>query len=188
MCHSVSDVTATIHQYNVHSRAGDLVRLVCRAVQEEAQYMATLQVCTRHVGVDHTGALKLGVIDSTAPADCAAWPTLQDGAEAMAHPAMYGLLCTVFEWFRVAVDGNWTLGPYDMRRWDFLQAVAPIPFVAARDNAGRYEACPRTGFRRWKVNAMLEQLSSTYRMQPRILSVLRCALVPDATSKRQTIT
>ena len=87
---------------------------------------------------------------------------------------MYGLLCTVFEWFRVAIDGNWSVGPYDMQRWDFLNAVAPIPYVRARDASNaRYVMCSQTGFRRWTSCAMLDELQNRYNVSEHVLGYLQ---------------
>ena len=177
MCHHTHDIV-DIHQHNVHERVEELAALVFSRIKSNAELGATLQVCTRNIGTvmrPHSTMEFRSNIDSHAV--CAAWPTPQDGNAAVASPAIYGLLCTIFEWFRVAIDGQWSLGPYDMRRWDFMHGVAPIPYVAQRDkNQAQYMMCPRTGFRKWKVSAMLDRLRNTYRLSERTLGRLQDAV------------
>ena len=173
MCHHTHNIV-DIHNHNVHNRVDELVALVVSRVKRNPEAAATLQVCTRNIGTvmrPHATMEFRPHIDSHAV--CAAWPTLQDGDGAMANPAIYGLLCTIFEWFRVAIDGHWSLGPYDMQRWDFMHGVAPIPYVTKRDgNQPRYMMCPRTGFRRWTAAAMLHELTHRYRVNDHVLQCL----------------
>jgi len=169
------DANAYIHDQNVHERAQELVYLVSSRIRNNPELGAQLQVCTSNVGIvmqPHATFELRPQCDKAHPVS-AAWPTLQDGDAAMACPAMYGLLCTVFEWFRVAIDGTWSVGPYDMRRWDFLNAVAPIPYVSARDaDQPQYAMCSRTGFRRWTPSAMLDQLRHRYKVSEHVLEYL----------------
>ena len=176
VCHDARDRCATIHAHNVHKRADELVYLVRQAVVERSS--AVWPVCTHSVFVCK-GNLKLKPwsVDNNKPPSSAAWPTLLDGDNAMKFPTIYGLLCTIFEWFRVAVGGQWALGPYDMRYWEFMHGVAPVPYVPARDdNAPHHVLCARTGFRRWTVAAMLHQLRTRYCVSGVTLSYLSAVL------------
>lgn len=173
--HDVNDAGASVTHHNVHKRADELVQLVKNQI--EACGTAAFSVCTHDVGVrDNTLALR-NIKHNTTSFSCAAWPTLSDGNDAMRYPAIYGLLCTVFEWFRVAVDGVWSLGSYDMRYWDFLHSVAPVPYVLERDkNQECYVMCQRTGFRRWTTAAMLHRLQTRYCVAESTLSFLALVL------------
>lgn len=167
-------MNAFVHQGNVRNRVDELVRLVCGCVANAQDAGASLQVCTGNVGITMCPHAVLALRPDCANLHpvAATPPTPEDGVAAMASPAMYGLLCTVFEWFRVAIDGNWSVGPYDMRRWDFLNAVAPIPYVAARDSKlPQYCMCSRTGFRRWTPTAMLDRIKTHYGASD---DVIRC--------------
>ena len=176
VCHNAEDPMATVHEHNVHKRTDELVHLVRRAVDELGS--AAWPVCTRNVFV-HKNALKFrpAVLDNSELPSSASWPLLLDGDSAMRYPAIYGLLCTVFEWFRVAVDGQWAVGPYDMRYWDFMHGVAPVPYVIARDkNAPHYTMCTRTGFRRWTAAGMLHLLRARYSVSANTLAYLELAV------------
>lgn len=162
---SPQDVDACIHSQNVHVCVNSLVRLVSNQVTRNPETVAKLHVCTSNVGIVNNphGSFKMRPSDDNAHPVSAAWPTLQDGDRALSQPALYGLLCTVFEWFRVAIDGAWTVGPYDMRHWEFLNAVAPIPYVHERDaHLAQYCMCSRTGFRKWTPLAMYNLIKCKY--------------------------
>ena len=163
-----------MHANNVHKRSNELVNLVRCAIVEHGS--AVFSVCTHNVFVhDDTLQLQLnGVpLDNDVPPSAAAWPILEDGDNAMQMPAIYGLLCTVFEWFQVAISGQWALGPYDMRYWEFMRGVAPVPYVPARDkNVSNYTLCTRTGFRRWTAAGMLHQLRTRYGVSTNTLKYL----------------
>ena len=175
VCSDCCDPTATVHEHNVHKRADELVQLVRNAIVQHGN--AAFSVSTHDVFV-HQGSLKLKVaVLGNVPPSSAAWPTLLDGNNAMQFPAIYGLLCTIFEWFRVTIGGQWSLGPYDMRHWTFMHGVAPVPYVSSRDkNAPQYELCARTGFRRWTAAGMLHQLRTRYCVNAHTLSYLALAV------------
>ena len=169
-------MNAYIHNKNVHGCVDQLVDLVCSQLEQDPALGTRLQVCTSNVGIvmQPHAVFKFRPNSISTGSIAAAQPTPQDGDAAMACPAMYGLLCTVFEWFRVAIDGNWSVGPYDMQRWDFLNAVAPIPYVRARDASNaRYVMCSQTGFRRWTSCAMLDELQNRYNVSEHVLGHLQ---------------
>lgn len=169
-------MNAYIDINNVHSRAEELVNLVCRSIENNPQLGRSLQVCTNNVGIVMQPHLifKLKQHGDNGRVVAAAQPTPNDGVAAMACPAMYGLLCTVFEWFRVCIDRSWSVGPYDMQRWDFLNAVAPIPYVRSRDlNRPEYFMCTSTGFRRWTSFAMFNKLQHCYKVSDNVITKLQ---------------
>ena len=176
VCHSSQGADAYVHDKNVHYLAEELVNLVCSRIQTRPELGLSLHVCTHNIGIvmrPHASFEFKPNSDQGHPVS-AAWPNLNDGDAAVACPAMYGLLCTVFEWFRVAIDGKWSVGPYDMQRWNFLNAVAPIPYVIDRDgNQPEYVMCLRTGFRKWTPSAMLSKLQDHYKVSDHIIRCLQ---------------
>ena len=175
VCHNTHDVV-DVHGMNVHRQVEELVALVCGRLSGNPRLGKTLQVCTRNIGtvMRPHATMEFRPTHKTKHPVLAICPTPQDGSIAMTCPARYGLLCTVFEWYRVAVDNEWSLGPYDMRRWDFLGSVSPVPYVHERDsNLSQYMVCARTGFRRWTVSAMLDALQHRYVVNDHVLQNLR---------------
>ena len=176
---SPQDIDAYIHNKNVHVCVDELVHLVVSRVARNPSMAATLHVCTSNIGIVHRphARFEMRPLGKNRHPVSAAWPTVQDGDAAMSAPALYGLLCTVFEWFRVAVDGAWTVGPYDMRHWEFLKAVAPIPYVHARDaDLAQYCMCSRTGFRKWTPLAMFNTIQTKYKASKFVIDHLQAVV------------
>jgi len=135
-CASGTDSVTVIDRRSLALRAVELATLAWTAGQCNV-------ISTRSLGVNREGLLVIV-------------PASSDNVREDTR-LISGLLPTLFEWYRVAYCGDWTCGPYGMRRWHFCGGVvAPVPWDDTRHGGDdRYTRCSSTGFVRWTNSAML---------------------------------